>query len=322
METQDLSALNARIDRLTHEVSHLVERQKKTDALLEEMTPILKAMMGAATERLDRLEKRGYFAFGEELVGIGERIVEGFTPDDVRQLGNAIVSILETVRELTQPEVLKVAAEASSVLQNADRAEPIGIVGMVRATGDHDVQKGMSVMVDVMRHVGRAATVVSEKRAASPAAEKKARLEAMLGPSRKKALGIERTPPPVRASEPKKVVSAGPACAVPSKGPAPVVTVIDGVGFGADGHLADARTWTPALGDELARLQGVLLTDAHRKLIEVARADFLATNVSSNIRRLTQLSELSTKDVYALFPKAPARTLAKIAGLPKPAGCL
>lgn len=320
MDTQDLSTVHARLDHLTDQVSRLVARQEKMDALVEEMSPILKGMMGSATERLDRLEKKGYFAFGEELVGIGERIVEGFTPDDVRQLGNAIVSILETVRELTQPEVLKVAAEASAVLQNADRAEPIGIVGMVRATGDHDVQKGMSVMVDVMRHVGRAATVVREKRATSPGAEKKARLEAMLGPSRKKALGTERTP--VRTAEPKKVASAGPACAVPTKGPAPVVTVIEGVGFGADGHLADARTWTPGLGDELARLQGVSLTDAHRKLIEVARADFLATSVSPNIRRLTQLSELSTKDIYTLFPKAPARTLAKIAGLPKPAGCL
>jgi tRNA 2-thiouridine synthesizing protein E len=31
---------------------------------------------------------------------------------------------------------------------------------------------------------------------------------------------------------------------------------------------------------------------------------------------------VSTKELYALFPKAPARTVAKIAGTPKPAGCL
>jgi sulfur relay (sulfurtransferase) DsrC/TusE family protein len=37
---------------------------------------------------------------------------------------------------------------------------------------------------------------------------------------------------------------------------------------------------------------------------------------------LTQIASVTTKDIYALFPKAPGRTIAKIAGLPKPAGCL
>ena len=64
------------------------------------------------------------------------------------------------------------------------------------------------------------------------------------------------------------------------------------------------------------------MTDAHWVLVDAARADFEATRVSPNIRRLTQVSGVATKDVYALFPKAPGRTLAKIAGLPKPAGCL
>jgi tRNA 2-thiouridine synthesizing protein E len=332
-QDHSLTALHARLDLLSEQMAFLVERQRKTEELFEEMTPILKAVMGSATERLHGMEQKGYFEFGREAVGIAERIMDGFSPEDVRQLGGAIVSILETVRELTQPEVLKVAAEASTVLQNADKAEPIGIVGMVRATGDHDVQKGMSVMVEVMRNVGRAATVVREKRAASPASQKKARLEAILGPRRGttagKALGVERTPPPavaravqVKRSEAIAGKSTGPACATPTTGPAPVTATIDGVGFGADGHLSDASAWTRALGEKLAAMQGVEMSDAHWKLVEVARADFEATKTSPNIRRLTQVGGVSTKDIYALFPKAPARTLAKIAGLPKPAGCL
>jgi tRNA 2-thiouridine synthesizing protein E len=69
-------------------------------------------------------------------------------------------------------------------------------------------------------------------------------------------------------------------------------------------------------------MQGVEMAEAHWKLVEVARKDFESTKTSPNIRRLTQITDVTTKDVYALFPKAPARTLAKIAGLPKPAGCL
>lgn len=326
-----LSALHARLDHLSADVHYLVERQRKTEELLEDMTPILRAMMASATGRLETLEKKGYFELGRELVAVGERVAEGFTPDDVRQLGGAIVDILETVRELTQPEVLKVAAEGAAVLQNAQEAQPIGLVGMVRATGDHDVQKGMSVMVEVVRHLGRAATAVRDKRASAPGrramSEKKARLDAITGKRapQAKVLGVERAIPltHVRSAAKKiEVAATGPGCAVPTTGPAAVATMLDGVGFGADGHLADASTWTRALGEKLAALQGVEMNDAHWKLVEIARADFEATKVSPNIRRLTQIGGVSTKDIYAMFPKAPARALAKIAGLPKPAGCL
>ncbi len=60
----------------------------------------------------------------------------------------------------------------------------------------------------------------------------------------------------------------------------------------------------------------------HWKLIDAARSDYADTGMSPNIHRLTQIAGVTTKDVYALFPKAPGRTIAKIAGLPKPVGCI
>ncbi len=325
VRTDDLAALHARFDALTAQMNLLVERQRKTEEFLDEMSPILKAAVTSAATRLDGLEKKGYFAFGREIVGVGERIVEGFSPDDVKQLGGAVVSILETVRALTQPEVLRVVSDATAVLQNAEQAEPVGILGMVRATNDRDVQRGMAVMLELMRHVGRAAAIVKEKRDASPIAQKRAKLDGILGAKRPRVLGVERKVAPPVPVAPAPITSATPpvtGCAVPTKGPAPVATTLDGVGFGADGHLADASTWTRELGGKLAALQGITMTDAHWSLVDAARRDFEATKVSPNIRRLTQIAGVATKDIYALFPKAPGRTLAKIAGLPKPAGCL
>lgn len=64
------------------------------------------------------------------------------------------------------------------------------------------------------------------------------------------------------------------------------------------------------------------MDEARWAVVRFARADFEATKTSPNIRRLTQGTNLATRDLYALFPKAPARTVAKIAGIPKPAGCI
>ena len=321
----DLTAITTRLEAMDVRLSYLVRQQEKTAELFSEMTPILREVMGTATTKLDELDKKGYFAFAKELVRASERVVEGFQPDDVRKLGDAVVGILQTVRAMTQPRILEIAGEAAEVLETSDHAEPLGLLGMVRATRDDDVQKGMAVMMEVMRHVGRAARAVEEQRKADPSAEKKAKLAAVIGP-RRKVLGVERPTRAVDAVRPAQAAAANlgppPACAVPSTKPREVAAVIDGVAFGPDGHLADPATWTQDLAQKLAAAQGIALDEARWAVVTFARADFEATKMSPNIRRLTQGTNLATKDIYTLFPKAPARTIAKIAGIPKPAGCI
>jgi tRNA 2-thiouridine synthesizing protein E len=205
--------------------------------------------------------------------------------------------------------------------------------GMVRATKHEDVQKGMALLVEVLKRIGHGANELAAKHQKN--ADKKARLAEILGPRRsKKLLGVERPRLPPgeserivaserRAAKPtrEKPVASAHGCAVPSK-PAQAATVIDGIAYSADGHMVDAGAWTRPIAEAIAQMQGVTMTDAHWTVIDAARADFAATAASPNIRRLTQITSFTTKDLYALFPKAPARTIAKIAGLPKPAGCL
>ena len=310
----DLDRVMTRLDGLAREMAWLVERQKKTEELFAEMSPILKEVMSTATARLDELDKKGYFAFARELAKVGERVVEGFSPDDVHQLGDAVVGILETVRAMTQPQVLQIADEASEVLQKADQAQPLGIMGMVRATRDDDVQKGMAVMMEMMRHVGRAARAVTDHRQSSPEQLRRERLAAVLGPRKKKAVGVERPAPATVAR-----VAAERAAGKPAT---PVAAVLDGVVFGADGHLADPKQWTEALAVKIAAAQSIELDAPRWALVRFARAEFEGKGVSPNIRRITQGADVATKDVYALFPKAPGRTIAKIAGIPKPMGCI
>lgn len=315
----DDASVLARLDTLSREVAYLVERQKKQEELFAEMTPILREVMATATTKLDALEKDGTIEFVRELGNVARHVSKSYTGDDVRAFGDAVTSILDTVRDWTQPNVLAIADQASRALQRADEVEPLGLVGMVRATKSLDVQKGMAVMLDVVAHLGRAAAAVAKVRGAAHPSERPPRLAA-LAPRRQKAspekkpekrvLGIERPAP--RPS----------ACATPRTTPAETATVIDGIAFGADGHMVDPKAWTRELAPKLAAALGVTLEDAHYKLIDFARSDFEATGVSPNIRRVTQATGMSTKDVYALFPKAPGRTIAKIAGLPKPAGCL
>ncbi|MBN1397467.1 MAG: TusE/DsrC/DsvC family sulfur relay protein [Bacteroidetes bacterium] len=91
----------------------------------------------------------------------------------------------------------------------------------------------------------------------------------------------------------------------------------------ADGHLTNNKEWTEEIAKELAAEEGIdLLTERHWKVINLMRKEFLEKGDAPSIRKLTKESGVDTKELYALFPKGPAKKAAKIAGIPKPKGCV
>ena len=92
--------------------------------------------------------------------------------------------------------------------------------------------------------------------------------------------------------------------------------------FDKDNHMKDASAWTEEIAAELAREECIALTDRHWAVIRYMRQDFQDTGAAPNIRRITKHGGVDTKELYQLFPKGPAKKAARIAGLPKPKGCI
>ncbi|HEY5535722.1 MAG TPA: TusE/DsrC/DsvC family sulfur relay protein [Ignavibacteria bacterium] len=91
----------------------------------------------------------------------------------------------------------------------------------------------------------------------------------------------------------------------------------------ADGHIANKADWDENLAKELAKLEGINeLTERHWLVLNFMRKEFAAKGDAPSIRKLTKESGVSTKELYELFPGGPAKKAAKIAGLPKPKGCI
>ncbi|RMD49470.1 MAG: TusE/DsrC/DsvC family sulfur relay protein [Ignavibacteria bacterium] len=91
----------------------------------------------------------------------------------------------------------------------------------------------------------------------------------------------------------------------------------------ADGNLANLNDWNEEVAKELAKMEGIEeLTEKHWMVINFMRKQFVEKGDAPSIRKLTKESGVSTKELYELFPKGPAKKAAKIAGLPKPKGCI
>lgn len=90
-----------------------------------------------------------------------------------------------------------------------------------------------------------------------------------------------------------------------------------------DGNLKNLSDWDKEVAAELAKQEGIEeLTDRHWIVIDFMRNEYETKGDAPSIRKLTKESGVETKELYKLFPKGPAKKAAKIAGLPKPKGCI
>lgn len=90
----------------------------------------------------------------------------------------------------------------------------------------------------------------------------------------------------------------------------------------AEGFLTDPSEWDEDLARVLAENIGIELTDEHLAVIRWLREDHAATGATATLRRVQTVGGFDMKKLFELFPKKPAKKMAYIAGLPKPAGCV
>ena len=99
-------------------------------------------------------------------------------------------------------------------------------------------------------------------------------------------------------------------------------TLVD-VDVDPEGFLTDPAQWNEELAVEIAHENGIdQLTERHWLVVRFMRDTYLQTGNAPSIRTLGKASGVPVKELYELFPKGPAKLAAKIAGIPKPRGCI
>jgi TusE/DsrC/DsvC family sulfur relay protein len=90
-----------------------------------------------------------------------------------------------------------------------------------------------------------------------------------------------------------------------------------------DGFIQDPEVWDEAVAASLATTEGVDdLTEDHWKVVNYLREYYLEYNMAPMIRKLCKSTDFKLKEIYDLFPSGPAKGACKVAGLPKPTGCV
>jgi TusE/DsrC/DsvC family sulfur relay protein len=96
-----------------------------------------------------------------------------------------------------------------------------------------------------------------------------------------------------------------------------------------EGYLVNLADWNEAVGLELAKGENVDMTPSHWEVVNFLRGYYDEFQIAPAVRVLTKAigkqlgpEKGNSKYLYELFPYGPAQQACKIAGLPKPTGCV
>ena len=90
-----------------------------------------------------------------------------------------------------------------------------------------------------------------------------------------------------------------------------------------DGFIVDPELWNAEIVETFAKLEGVdKLTENHWKVINYLRNYWKQFGIAPMIRKLCKETGFTLQQIYEMFPSGPAKGACKLAGLPKPTGCV
>lgn len=142
----DLFFLGKKLLRNINTLTQTFELFENAKGFLEDFAPVSRELVFDAMNKFDEFDRKGYFEFLKELEKVGDNIVTSFTVDDVKALGDNVVSILNTLKSLTQPDVLRALNNAIVVYKKLDINidEDISYLKLMKELKSPEMKKGFA----------------------------------------------------------------------------------------------------------------------------------------------------------------------------------
>ncbi len=155
VDLADLLRLLKRLLRNGPTFEKLLDQLESMAGLVETVGPLSDEAFAKAVDVLQVAERKGYFAFARGGMKIADNVVTSFTEEDVQKLGDNVVLMLNTVKDMTQPEILGlvrtvVAQSEVEVAKPVNTSLP-ALLGQMR---DPNVRRGLALTMRLLSVVG------------------------------------------------------------------------------------------------------------------------------------------------------------------------
>jgi uncharacterized protein YjgD (DUF1641 family) len=155
LDPDQLRELGIRVAQNVGNFNLLLDTLGSAMDLMKDAGPIANEVIIDTTRKLHEFEQKGYFEFLKEFGKIIDNIVVHYSVEDVRSLADNVVTILETVRNLTQPEMMKSVNNAVKVFSSLEmeNIQPYSLFSLMREMRKPEMKKALGFFVTFMKNL-------------------------------------------------------------------------------------------------------------------------------------------------------------------------
>lgn len=141
--------------RNVNTISSVVQQLESMKDFLRDSAPLIRQYILDTMEKLDEIDRKGYFDFAKELSRISDNVITSFTKEDIKNLGDNIVTILNTIKNLTQPEMLHAINNAVNIYKNLDTdvKDNISLFGLMKEVNNPEFKRGLALVVQFLKNL-------------------------------------------------------------------------------------------------------------------------------------------------------------------------
>lgn len=165
LDYDEMQALFIKFVRNIGTFSKMMDLLENVNDLFKDLVPIINQVGLDTIAKFGEFEQKGYLDFAKELISVTDRIVEHFTVDDVNALADNVVTILETVKNITQPDMLGAMNNALLVYKSMDSVDipEYSMFKAIRKMNSPEMKRGIGFMITFMDNLSTSMNKKAEK---------------------------------------------------------------------------------------------------------------------------------------------------------------
>jgi uncharacterized protein YjgD (DUF1641 family) len=155
IDLNDLLRLIKRLMRNGRNFEQLLDQLEGAMDLIDTIGPLTDEAFFKVVNSLAELEQKGYFTFARGSKRILDNVVTSFNEDDINRLGDNVVLILNTIKDMTQPEIMNFVRNTLIVAEREiEKPVDISYRGLMRQIQDPAVRRGLALTMRVLHVIG------------------------------------------------------------------------------------------------------------------------------------------------------------------------
>jgi uncharacterized protein YjgD (DUF1641 family) len=164
LDPEALAGVGIKLIRNIGNINEFLEMLESVNDFIKDVSPIVHQVGLDAINKLHELEKRGYIDFFRELSKSLDNIVTHFKAEDVKALSDNIVFIMETIRNLTQPDMLKAINNALAIYKNLDmeNVEEYSVFKAIKELRKPEMKKGIGFMITFLKRLSEESAQIKQ----------------------------------------------------------------------------------------------------------------------------------------------------------------